>query len=127
MAHDPDQVLPLQEYTVGQFLVTAVNLRNDENMDSTDATFRSLEFVLTGRHPDHQTQAVLTPLANQIPPDTELILRRDYDSLIGFTDFIPIAEPINVCPVSRHEDTLSSNIHIKVPFPLYQWEVSAPM
>jgi hypothetical protein len=121
MSHDPDHVLPPENYNLSEFIQEFTRL-NDTG-DTLDTTIRSTDFALTGRHPDRRTQAVINPLINRMPIHASPTIRRDYDSLIGFTDDIPIVSPLNVYPVARIEDTLTSNIHIKVPFPVFDGRV----
>ena len=124
MSHDPDHILPTENYTLSDFIQEFTLLNEpDDNGDTLATTIRSTDFALTGRHPDRKTQAVINPLTNRMPNRASPTVRRDYDSLIGFTDDIPIISPLNVYPVSRVEDTLTSNIHIKVPFPVYDGQV----
>ena len=75
-----------------------------------------VQFVLTGQDPDG-TQACIDPIFNRVTPDSHLVAIRDYDSFLGISSRILLVDTnLVVYPVSNHEDTLSSNIHIRYEF-----------
>ena len=127
MSHDPDHVLPFENYTVSEFIQEYGLLKTqNEHPEEHDSIINSIDFVLTGRHPNRRTQAVVNPLTNRLHQGAIPTIRRDYDSLISFTTHIPILTSIYVYPIARLEDTLTSNLHIRVPFPIYHGRVSFP-
>lgn len=123
MAHDINHVFPLQEFTLSQFLQEYQGLSSREDEDPDKVKLESLDFVLTGRHPINNTQALINPLVNIIPRHINPTFRRDYDSLIGFTEQIPILLPIFVFPVPLFYLMIRKSIHIKIPFQLADGDV----
>jgi hypothetical protein len=108
MLHDIDFLFPTETYSIHEFVQRAALLSSEEHPDkSAFATF-----VLTGRFEDHQ--AVLDPLQHTIPPDQDVTLKRDYDSLIGISSNIVVQSEIFVSPVARQEHTLTENVHLQV-------------
>ena len=73
-----------------------------------------VKFVLTGQHGAHQ--AVVDPVLNKMGEYEGLSVLRDYDSLLGISADICVNGHLTVYPVSRREDTLVSNIHLKHSF-----------
>ncbi|KAF8889789.1 hypothetical protein BD779DRAFT_1438914 [Infundibulicybe gibba] len=72
-----------------------------------------IRFALTGEVDGHQ--AVIDPYVNRISNRHSINLRRDYDSLIGVSSEIEIKSELYIFPLSRHEDTLKTNIHLTWP------------
>lgn len=71
-------------------------------------------FVLTGKHGggQHQVDAIKDALQD----GHEISVLRDYDSLLGIHEHICIQTYLTVYPVSKFEDTLRRNIHVKYSF-----------
>jgi hypothetical protein len=75
-----------------------------------------LRFVLTGQVLDENSlhQAVIDPLReHSIQEDQEIIVSRDYDSILGVTSNIVVESDISVYPVSNPVDSLTTSIHLK--------------
>ena len=74
-----------------------------------------VSFVLTGRDTDG-SQVCIDPVLNRVSETYPLHINRDYDSLLGFCDDILIKTNLTVYPVSKLDDTLSRNIHLRYDF-----------
>ena len=74
-----------------------------------------VNFVLTGQDTDG-SQACIDPVFNRVTEDYRLHINRDYDSLLGICDDILINTNLTVYPVSKLNDTLSQNIHLRYDF-----------
>lgn len=100
--------LELQDMSVYQFCNQANQLLQEEDFSGY------VHFVLTGRH-DHK-QAVINSILNRIPFDEDIGVTREYDSLLGIDKDIRLTCALTVYPVSKKEDVLSKNIHIRYNF-----------
>jgi hypothetical protein len=108
MLYDIDLLPATETYSIHEFVQQAAWLSSEEHADkSAFATF-----VLTGRFADHQ--ALLDPLRHTIPDDQDLVLKRDYDSLIGLSSEIVVQSEIFVFPVANREHALTENVHLEV-------------
>ncbi|ETW78726.1 hypothetical protein HETIRDRAFT_324013 [Heterobasidion irregulare TC 32-1] len=75
------------------------------------------KYMLTGIHVDENYQASIEPLRNAVTVDEQFTITRDYDSLIGFADDIPLRNgSLLVFTVLSKDLTLQENIHIHVWF-----------
>jgi hypothetical protein len=99
------------------------NLRaQEDNLDAEDednqwAYLKSPYFALTGH--DGVRQHIIDPLQNRFDGARDRpMMKRDYDSLIGFTPSIPMDSDIVIFPVSSDRDVLAESIHVKVQFRL---------
>ena len=81
-------------------------------LNASQADFE--RFVLTGRHSG--TQFAIDPIRNRLPDFADVRVVRDYDSLLGISRQIRVANYLTVYPIARKEDTLSRNIHIEYEF-----------
>jgi hypothetical protein len=97
--------LPLQVYSVGDFVQTA------EDIWETDGYAAFNRFVLTGEvHNNHQ--AVIDPVRNVLEEDAVVWGNHDYDSLIGLCDDIVVDSSISVYPVPKPAEVLSTSVHL---------------
>ena len=71
-------------------------------------------FVLNGLHEGFQYQ--VDPIKNALKNSDRIQALRDYDSILGIHRDICVTSELTVYPVSKFEDTLSRNIHIKTSF-----------
>lgn len=75
------------------------------------------KYMLTGIHVDENYQASVEPLRNAVSVDEQFTITRDYDSLIGFADDIPLRNgSLLVFTVPSKDQTLRDNIHVHVRF-----------
>jgi hypothetical protein len=73
-----------------------------------------VRFVLTGVLDNRQYS--VDAIKDALPPDHRVQSFRDYDSVLGLHDTICVDTYLTMFPVSRHEDTLRRNVHIKISF-----------
>jgi hypothetical protein len=111
---------PPRIYTLRQFVQKA-----DELKDEDEDLF--LHFVVTGQgiveNPAHQV--VIDPIRDSsIRDDDEILMSRDYDSVLGITHNILVDSDVSIYPVSNPSDTLTTSIHMK--YPLVRGDVSNP-
>lgn len=95
----------------------------DEAVDAAQY-YRALNLVLTGYDSQKLVQYSIEPTRNRITEDRVVTVVRDYDSLISFTDWLPIASDLFIYPVSNTVDTLTSNVHLQVPMKIKARQVS---
>lgn len=98
---EPD--LPLQMYTLRQF-------RAEYNVIAgsgrENAGLYAARFAVCGIHPEGHAVGMNTH-AYALEPNTPLpSIRRDYDSLLGFMDHIPMREEIFVYPIGPPYESL---------------------
>ncbi|KAH7917206.1 hypothetical protein BV22DRAFT_1135598, partial [Leucogyrophana mollusca] len=82
-------------------------------------TCRGANFVLTGVDLADNVQYCVEPLRDVFRGDRNVTLVRDYDSVIGFTKFIPFAVPTFLYPLSNKAETLTSSVHVSI-----DWQTS---
>jgi len=99
---------------------------DEDEAEPTDAAqyYRALNLVLTGYDSATGVQYSIEPTRNRFTQDRIVTVVRDYDSLISFTNWLPIIRDIYIYPVSNPVDTLTSNVHLKVPMKIHQHQVS---
>ncbi|KAG0692277.1 hypothetical protein DFH29DRAFT_882724 [Suillus ampliporus] len=71
--------------------------------------------ALTGKDSATNVQYAIEPIRNSFQGPREVSVVRDYDSIICFTDWLPINANLYIYPVTNPFDTLQANIHFKVP------------
>jgi hypothetical protein len=98
---------PVTSLSVGQFVERAKQLQRT-NMDEF------AKFVLTGEYDGRQFQ--VDPIKNALPYDQKINILRDYDSVLGLDANICVAAELTMYPISKFEDTLRRNVHIKLTF-----------
>ncbi|KAJ8584373.1 hypothetical protein M405DRAFT_845212 [Rhizopogon salebrosus TDB-379] len=77
--------------------------------------YRAINLALTGMDTATGIQYSMEPTRNAIAARTLVSIVRDYDSLISFTDWIPIISDLFIYPVTNPVDTLKAQLHLKVP------------
>lgn len=82
-----------------------------EHQDAPDVFCK---FVLNGVHEDQQYQ--VDPIKDAIGRNDAVYVYRDYDSVLGLGKHIYLNCDVTLHPVSKIEDTLQRNIHIKRSF-----------
>ncbi|KAG1717976.1 hypothetical protein EDB19DRAFT_1921560 [Suillus lakei] len=82
--------------------------------------YRALNLILTGKDSATGIQYSVEPTRDRFTYEREVTVVRDYDSLISFTHWIPVISNIFIYPVSNPVDTLTSNIHLKVPMKIHE-------
>jgi len=73
-----------------------------------------VRFCLTGIHDNEQ--ATIDAISNAIDEEEPISVRRDYDSVLGIDRSILPRAALTMYPVSRKEDTLAANIHLRYQF-----------
>ena len=100
--------LPQKHYDLVTFCKEAKNL-----LGIDQATF--VRFMLTGIRSGHQ--AVVDPISHNVEEGDDLRVLRDYDSLlIMHSDILVQDGDLTLYPVSKHEDALTKDIHVKYEF-----------
>ncbi|KAF8956187.1 hypothetical protein BDZ97DRAFT_1764028 [Flammula alnicola] len=84
-----------------------------------------VNFVLSGIQGGHQ--AVVDPILNAIGRVEGLVVRRDYDSLLGIDDNVQVKTCLTVYPLAKKEDTLATNVHLKYRFTSTEGDFIAPI
>ncbi|PPQ74580.1 hypothetical protein CVT25_004848 [Psilocybe cyanescens] len=75
-----------------------------------------VRFMLCGIDPTNETQVIVDAFQNGIDDDKQLEVMRDYDSLLGIDPNIKVLSSIDVFPLARHADTLTSSVHLSYLF-----------
>jgi hypothetical protein len=99
-------------------------LPQDEGMVDEVQYYRGLNLALTGKDSATGIQYLLEPTRNRFTREREVTVVRDYDSLIGFTGWIPIVSNVFIYPVTNPVDTLTANVHLKVPMKIHEHRVT---
>lgn len=98
--------MPQQSVSLAEFASIARNLLNEGNQTAF------ARFVLSGIWGEDATQAIVDPMRNTLSNGHPVSVSRDYDSLLALVPSIPLRCTVYVYPISRHEDNLSTTIHI---------------
>lgn len=88
-----------------------------EGPDRDTAQQGFASYVLTGINRtdvDDITQISVDVMQQALDSPAIPILRRDYDSLLIFSNTIPIETPVYVYPIPRRQDTLLESLHAKI-------------
>lgn len=90
--------------------------RAQANDDRERAAARSDALILglTGLNAPANTRVVIEPLRNRLRVPYELDVSRDYDSLISFTDELPVSCDLYIYRVFPSTMTLTKSLHVKV-------------
>lgn len=114
-----DELWPPRAFSLPQFNRHYLRLIRDDPHDEEEAVNQvigSLEFVLSGRDVRTRRQAYIEPLQHRLDDNNIPIKRRDYDSLLGFTDRIPTqGMDLYVYPIPPAERSLTKSIHLTIP------------
>lgn len=86
---------------------------NEENA-RVQARKNSLDLGLTGFNAQINTRVVIEPLRNRLRRPYELNISRDYDSLISFTDELPVSCDLYIYRIFHSTMTLRTSLHVKV-------------
>jgi len=95
---------PLYSMSIETFCRTAKYLLSQQDQVAF------VHFCLNGMYKDGQVY--LDANENAISDKVAIGLSRDYDSLLGIDSEIVVQRELTMYPVSRKEDTLSTNIHL---------------
>jgi hypothetical protein len=116
---DLDDLWPSRAFSLPEFNKHYLRLIRDDPDDDNDVVNQvidSLEFVLSGREVRTRRQAYVEPLQHRLNDRNIPVQRRDYDSLLGFTDNIPTqGVDLYVYPIPPPDRSLTKSIHLKVP------------
>ena len=100
--------------SLSQFVARYVALSRGADPDNLEDYVQVAEFGLRGYH-EHQHS--ISALNDLFVPDVNFpTILRDYDSLLGFSAVIPLAEMICLYTVFNPALTLTESIHLKLPF-----------
>lgn len=108
MSDSPEQEPQVESLTLPGFVSRAKHLLDAGAKDDF------VRFVLTGVHDNtqYQVDAIKDALVDNHPVQS----LRDYDSVLGLHDKICVDAYLTMYPVSKFEDTLRRNVHIKHSF-----------
>ena len=103
-----DDEIPLHNSSIKEFCDRALQLHHKGDHGAF------VQFVLNGKdyQDDHPVQIVVDPFQDTVSPREGLQISRDFDSVLGLGTTICVDHDLTVFPVSKHEDTLSKNIHL---------------
>ena len=126
MAPYPDEDLPIMSLSLQEFNELARNLLVHSMEDGGDPLHhRFTNFVLAGRYVtaagiEHRVH--IDPTKNVVPTEQidDLVVTRDYDSLIGICQELPFRCALSMFPISNFRDALRISNHIK-------WRVTSPV
>jgi hypothetical protein len=113
----------LQGCSISEFNDHVIELLGEDDQVPPPQYYRALNLALTGKDMETGVQYSIEPIRNRFTPPREVTIVRDYDSLIAFTDWIPITANLFLYPVSNPADTLTSNLHLKVPMKIHHDQV----
>jgi hypothetical protein len=92
--------------------------------NQVDEFVRIADLGLRGYDTQDHIQYSISALTDIFRPETNIpTILRDYDSLLGFTNTIPVLGDIYLYTVFNPSLTLTESIHLKVPFVLNRNEV----
>lgn len=100
---------PIVTHTLNSFTARATRLLDIEDFEGF------MRLVLTGEYEDDNfepKQVFLDPIQNLVTGDHPLLISRDYDSVIGFSEDILVEGPIRVHSVPHPTFALTSSIHL---------------
>lgn len=105
---DEEDEPSVRSLTVAEFVFFAKQLLESGDMASFS------RFVLNGLHEGVQYQ--VDPIKNALRDSDIIEALRDYDSILGIHSDVCVTTELTIYPVSKFEDTLSRNIHVKIAF-----------
>lgn len=73
-----------------------------------------VKFAVCGQY-DNQ-QVVVDPVLNRMDENEGVALKRDVDSIVGICKDIVVDDAITVYPIGKHEDNLSTDVHLRHTF-----------
>lgn len=114
----------LGNYTIDEFSAEYLRIcEQDPQDDEMHPHHQAAQFALTGKHPTENHHVSIQALTHQIGAIAPS-MRRDYDSLSGFTTTMPVLNTeIMVILLPQNHHSLKDKLGIKIPF-LCDGEVS---
>ena len=90
--------------------------RAEEDTEAMRAEAQSNALILglTGFHHLSNSQVVIESLRGRLRQPYQVEISRDYDSLISFTDELPVTHDVYIYRVFHSIFTLKKNLHVKV-------------
>ncbi|KAG9308932.1 hypothetical protein JVU11DRAFT_11396 [Chiua virens] len=86
---------------------------NDERAEA-EAREHALTLGLNGIHVPAHRRIIIEPLRNRLHRPYALNISRDFDSLIAFTDELPVTHDLYIYRVFHSTMTLTKSVHVKV-------------
>jgi hypothetical protein len=110
----------LEDWTLEEYVARLKahwHYSGDENeTEAAEALERFVHVGLTGRAPGGKTTRISLTDAYVTPEQaSRFTIRRDYDSLIGWSTDLPLQCPVDIYLIPRFRDTLKKDIHIQYP------------
>lgn len=104
-------------YTLPEFIGKFSQIRAaDPQHNSPHPDFLAARFGLTGQAPNGPTCHIDALRGRLIPETPSPMIRRDFDSVIGFTDIIPVSSDLQYYPNPAPARSLNKSIHIEIEF-----------
>ncbi|KAG0692113.1 hypothetical protein DFH29DRAFT_1009381, partial [Suillus ampliporus] len=89
--------------------------------------YRACNLALTEKDTHRNVQYSMEPTRNGFVAPRVVRVVRDYDSIISFTDWLPVTSDLFLYPVTNPDDTLKSSLHLKVPMKTSSREPPIPL
>lgn len=86
---------------------------NDERLRA-QAQVHALVLGLTGFNVPARRRVIIEPLRNRLRQPYQLNISRDFDSLISFTDELPVNQDLYIYRIFHQTMTLTKSLHVKV-------------
>jgi hypothetical protein len=100
--------------TLRQFIHRYSRLLANGDAEDDMRYLPAAHFALTGQ--DNNRQYLISVLSDRFNFGHTPIIKRDYDSVLGFTKSIPVFTDIYIYPLSSSRDILTDDLHLKVEF-----------
>ena len=120
----------LDEFTDKAYQAWVSSLDEDEDLTEAERAEKLVQFVhytTTGRDIKNNTTARISLASHYIHPDQveeEFIIKRDYDSALGYSNDLPFLTNIEVQAFTNDKDVLRSSVHVCYPMRVGRYEVS---
>jgi hypothetical protein len=128
-AHPQEQLfsMSLLEFNNTFIDLDSQRLEVDNERAQAEARAHVLTLGLTGLDIPGHRRIVIEPLRNRLRQPYALDISRDYDSLIAFTDELPVTQDLYIHRVFPSTMTLIKNVHVKVRMCTRAGQVSQPL
>lgn len=110
----PPQAPIIEGCSLADFNDVFFGIVEQDNIPSEEY-YRACNLALTGKDTHRNVQYSMEPTRNRFIAPRVVSVVRDYDSIISFTDWLPVTSDLFLYPVTNPDDTLQSSLHLKVP------------
>lgn len=85
--------------------------------DTSNPSLEAARFIVTGYNKPEKHHARLDTLVHAVSPNARFPgIRRDFDSAVGFSEYIPVCGDLFIHPLPAAYESLSTSLGIKIPF-----------